>query len=91
MPHRWLASPGTALGDIVTSTNQSAGQIQSIATAAEQQAATSEEINKSIDEINAIAGQTDERAEASLQATRRLEDLALSLSGLIKELKDQSS
>ncbi len=82
---------GAALGDIVTSTNQSAGQIQSIATAAEQQAATSEEINKSIDEINAIAGQTDERAEASLQATRRLEDLALSLSGLIKELKDQSA
>ena len=82
---------GTALGDIVSSTNQSAGQIQSIATAAEQQAATSEEINKSIDEINAIAGQTDELAEASLAASRRLEDLAVSLSGLINELKDQSS
>ena len=82
---------GSALGDIVTSTNQSAGQIQSIATAAEEQAATSEEINKSIDEINAIAGQTDELAEASLAAIRRLEELAVSLSGLINELKDQSA
>lgn len=45
----------------------------------------------SSDEIKAIAGQTDERAEASLQAIRRLEDLALSLSALIKELKDQSA
>lgn len=36
---------GAALGDIVTSTNQSAGQIRSIATAAEQQAAASEEIS----------------------------------------------
>ena len=82
---------GSALGDIVTSTNQSAGQIQSIATAAEEQAATSEEINKSIDEINAIAGQTDELADASLAAIRRLEELAVSLSGLINELKDQSA
>ena len=64
---------------------------QSIATAAEEQAATSEEINKSIDEINAIAGQTDELADASLAAIRRLEELAVSLSGLINELKDQSA
>ena len=82
---------GTALSDIVASTNQSAGQIQSIATAAEQQAATSEEINKSIEDINAIAGQTDELAESSLAAIRRLEELAVSLSRLINELKDQST
>jgi len=79
------------LGDIVSSTNQSANQIQSIATAAEEQAATSEEINKSIDEINSIAEQTDAQAESSLEAIRRLKDLAVSLSGLIKELKDQSA
>ena len=81
---------GSALGEIVSSTDQSAGQIQSIATAAEEQSATSEEINRAIDEINAIAVQTDGHVNASLGALTHLEEQASSLTLLISQLKSQS-
>ena len=81
---------GSALGEIVSSTDSSAGQIQSIATAAEEQSATSEEINRAIEEINSIAVQTDEHVEASLTALENLGALAQSLAGLIRELKEHS-
>jgi methyl-accepting chemotaxis protein len=81
---------GSALGEIVASTDSSAGQIQSIATAAEEQSATSEEINRAIEEINSIAVQTDEHVEASLKELENLGALAQSLAGLIRELKEHS-
>jgi methyl-accepting chemotaxis protein len=81
---------GSALGEIVSSTDSSAGQIQSIATAAEEQAATSEEINRAIDEINAIALQTDGHVSASMKALKDLEAQAGVLAQLIGQLKDQS-
>jgi methyl-accepting chemotaxis protein len=46
---------GEMLREIVDSAQSSAGQIQSIATAAEEQSAASEEINRAIEEINGIA------------------------------------
>ena len=81
---------GSALGEIVSSTDASAGQIQSIATAAEEQAAASEEITRSIDEINAIAVKTDEHVAASLAALSDLEGQASALAQLIRQLKEQS-
>jgi len=87
---RLATESGSALGEIVSSTDSSAGQIQSIATAAEEQSATSEEINRSIDEINAIALQTDGHVTASLNALKELETQAGVLAQLIGQLKDQS-
>ena len=87
---RLATESGSALGEIVSSTDSSAGQIQSIATAAEEQSATSEEINRSIDEINAIAVQTDGHVTASMNALKDLEEQAGVLAQLIGQLKDQS-
>jgi len=82
---------GSALGEIVSSTDASAQQIQSIATAAEEQSATSEEINRSIEDVNAIAVRTDEHVAASLTALGSLEEQAENLARLIGQLKSQSS
>jgi methyl-accepting chemotaxis protein len=85
-----VGESGSALGEIVSSTDSSAGQIQSIATAAEEQSATSEEINRAIEEINAIAVQTNEHVGASLRELENLGSLAQALAQLIRQLKDQS-
>ena len=48
-------SSGTALREIVELVDSTAQQVQSIATAAEEQSATSEEINRSIEDVNRIS------------------------------------
>ncbi|WP_449243122.1 methyl-accepting chemotaxis protein [Desulfovibrio sp.] len=80
---------GVALKEIVASTEASAGQIQSIATAAEEQAAASEEINRSIEEINSIALATSNNVEESLESLEALGQQASALSGLIRQLKSE--
>ncbi len=81
---------GVALKEIVASTEASAGQIQSIATAAEEQAAASEEINRSIEEINSIALATSNNVEESLESLEALGQQATALSGLINQLKSEA-
>ncbi|MDR3045556.1 MAG: methyl-accepting chemotaxis protein [Desulfovibrio sp.] len=49
---------GTALSEILTLTDNTSIQVQSIATAAEQQSATSAEINRAVEAITGIAGRT---------------------------------
>nr|WP_245168209.1 HAMP domain-containing methyl-accepting chemotaxis protein [Desulfobaculum xiamenense] len=81
---------GEALKAIVVGTESSAGQIQGIATAAEEQSAASEEINHSIDEINRIAMDTARSVEESTEALRELAQQASDLSALIQELRDEA-
>ena len=81
---------GEALGAIVSSADASASQIQSIATAAEEQSATSEEINHSVDEINAIAAQTDNHVQQSMRQLAVLEDQVAALVGLIGQLTQEA-
>ncbi len=50
-------SSGAMLQEILDMAELSAGQVQSIATAAEEQSAASEEITRSIDDINVIANE----------------------------------
>ncbi|EPR40864.1 methyl-accepting chemotaxis sensory transducer with Cache sensor [Desulfovibrio sp. X2] len=78
---------GTALGEIVGLVETSALQIQSIASAAEQQSAASEEISQSIDEVNRVASETAEGMARSERAVSELADMASELGDLIGELK----
>jgi len=64
-------------------------QVQSIATASEQQSAASEEINRSVEQISSISAET---AQAMEQASRAVVDLAQqsqALQKLIGEMKSQ--
>ena len=55
------------------------GQVTQIATAAEQQSAAAEEINRNIEVIASVASEADEGASQTAQATRELAELAQSL------------
>jgi len=62
-------------------------QVRSIATAAEQQSATSEEINRAIGAISAIAAETDQAMAQSSQAVSDLAIQAEELGRLIAALQ----
>jgi methyl-accepting chemotaxis protein len=70
--NRLASQAGESLKEILAIAGKAVDQITSIATAAEQQSATSEEINRSIDEINAIASETAEGMNHSAQAVSDL-------------------
>ncbi len=67
------SNSGEALETIVRLVEQSSDQVRSIATASEQQSATSEEINRSIEDVNSISNTT---AEAMRQARDAMGELA---------------
>ncbi|MDD3313653.1 methyl-accepting chemotaxis protein [Pseudodesulfovibrio sp.] len=75
---------GEALGQIVEFSDAASGQVQSIATAAEEQSAASEEINRAVDDINQIANET---AEGMNQAAEAIAELAR-LSNELRKLID---
>ncbi len=78
---------GEALGEIVHMVDSTADQVRGIATASEQQSASSEEINHSIEQVNSISSET---AQAMREAAKAVSDLASQaqvLSGLIEEMK----
>jgi len=78
---------GLALQEIVSMVDASADQVRAIATASEQQAATSEEINRSVGEISSIAEET---ASAMRGATKAVEELVRQsqvLTALVENMK----
>ena len=80
-------SSGEVLAEIVNLASNAAGQVQSIATAAEEQSATSDEINRSISEIDSM---TEDNARNSMQAAEAAKDLSSevdSLVALVEELR----
>lgn len=64
---------GEALKQILGYSRDTANQVESIATASEEQSAASEEVHTAIDSVNNIATQT---AESMAVASKSLEDLA---------------
>lgn len=76
---------GEMLKAIVTASETSADQIQSIATAAEEQSATSEEINHSIEDIDNV---TSENAKGVTESALALNELAEQMAEL-KRIVDQ--
>ncbi len=79
-------SSGQTLERIVDIVNGTSDQVQSIATAAEQQSATSEEINRAVDDINSIASRTAEGMHAANEASSELVRMSDELNVLIKQL-----
>lgn len=69
------------LQEIVTLTTGVADQVRTIATAAEQQSAASEEINRAVEEIRVISGETTEGMEKTKEEIENI-------SHLIEELRD---
>ena len=64
---------GSVLEEILAMSDNTADQVRSIATASEEQSATSEEINRSIGHVNTIASTT---ATAMREASRAVTELA---------------
>ncbi len=79
---------GESLDRIVAFADETSGQVQSIATAAEEQSAASEEINRAVDDINQIAFETAEGMNQSAEAINELARLANELRSLIKEMNE---
>ena len=78
---------GDALREIVRIASTSSAIVSSIATAAEQQSATSEEINRAIDEISSIAAETTDGMLQSSQAVQDLARTAQELDTVMERLK----
>ncbi len=78
---------GEILNMIVNTVEQASDMVRTIATAAEQQSATSEEINRSVEDINQIAAVTSEGVHNSSQALSELMHQAQELQKLITQFK----
>jgi len=78
---------GEALKQIVTLAEKTTDQVRSIATASEQQSATSEEINRSIESVNRISSETADAMRQSAQAVTELANQAQVLKRLIEDMK----
>ncbi len=78
---------GTILTNIVSTVEQATDMVRAIATAAEQQSASSEEINRSVEDINQIAAITTENVHNSTKALSELMHQTRELDKLIGELK----
>ncbi|MBQ3059506.1 MAG: CZB domain-containing protein [Desulfovibrio sp.] len=78
---------GVKLREIVDMVDNTALQIQSIATAAEEQSATSEEINQALGEVSQISDETSRAMREAQQAVDSLAEQASTLNGLIERLR----
>ncbi|WP_374281046.1 methyl-accepting chemotaxis protein [Desulfovibrio sp.] len=78
---------GEALAEIVEMVESAGDQVRSIATAAEQQSATSEEINRAVSSISVIASETDEAMAQSTEAVEALVTQTKKLEQLIAALR----
>ena len=78
---------GNALNEIVHFAAHTTELIAGIATAAEEQSATSEEITRAVDEINAIAGETSHGMLESSSAVQELANMAQNLKTLLDKLQ----
>ena len=86
---RLSVQSGESLKNILESVQLVNDQVQSIATASEEQSAASEEINRSVEQVATISAET---AQAMEQASRAVADLAeqsQALQHLIGDMKNQ--
>lgn len=78
---------GTMLAEIVELAKKSADQVRSIATAAEQQSATSEEINRSVGEIDSMTEENTRNSQTASTGTQNLSEEVRRLLDLVDELR----
>ena len=85
-----VSHAGNALLDIVHLADTTADQIRAIATASEEQSATSEEITQSVDSINNIAKENANNMQQARQAVDEVVNQSRVLSQLIEQLQQKS-
>ncbi len=87
MANEQALASANALETILTLSDNTALQVQSIAAASEEQSAASEQINTAVDQVSQIAAESAAGMEQSLIAARELAQIAESLEALMKELE----
>lgn len=80
---------GESLKQILENVHLVNDQVQSIATASEQQSAASEEINHSVEQVATISSETAQAMEQAAKAVADLAEQSQVLQGLIREMKNQ--
>ena len=83
----YASQSGAALADIVATVESTADQVNAIAAASEQQSATSEEINRSVADVNHIAASTSQSMQVAMKELESLRALARNLMDLIEHMK----
>ncbi len=78
---------GEVLHEIVSMVDSASDQVRAIATASEEQSATSEEITRSVDEINGISRDTAQIMASSAKAVEQLVGEANTLKALVHKMK----
>ncbi|WP_320008633.1 methyl-accepting chemotaxis protein [Maridesulfovibrio sp.] len=78
---------GQALDSIVSFVDETSAQVHSIATASEEQSATSEEINRSLAQVAEISSLTNKTMQESAKAVDELARQAQVLQNLINQMK----
>lgn len=82
-------SSGEMLAEIVELARNSADQVRSIATAAEEQSATSDEINRSVGEIDSMTEENARNSELAAEGTKLLSAEVQELLNLVQELRSE--
>jgi len=77
---------GIVLQEILQLAGRSADQVRSIASAVEQQSATTEEIHRAVTEVSHVAGDTTQGMTRSMQAVEQLASQAAALNSLIRDI-----
>ncbi|MBJ6723100.1 methyl-accepting chemotaxis protein [Geomonas sp. Red875] len=81
------AESGQALQEILVMINDVTGQIHQVATAAEEQTATTTEISGNIHQINTVLAQTSQGVQESAQAANQLSSLSEDLRQIVSQFK----
>jgi methyl-accepting chemotaxis protein len=81
---------GQTLSEIVSLADSTADQVRAIATASEQQSASSEHINRAIGNISDVSTETAQAMRHSILAVESLADQARELAGLIVEMESSN-
>ena len=85
-----VSQAGEALLDIVHLADTTADQVRAIATASEEQSATSEEITQSVESINSIAKENANNMQQARQAVDEVVNQSHILSQLIEQLQQKA-
>ena len=86
---RLAQDSGAALGEIVTLVDAASDQVRSIATASEEQSAASEEISRSIEQVNIISAETSQAMGEAARAVSSLAEQSQMLQRLIAKLEQE--
>ncbi len=80
---------GGVLKEIVEASDHIADMVRSIATAAEQQSATSEEINSNVSEINSLSGQMSQDIQSANDRIREVAEMSRDLAKLVEKFRSE--